>query len=414
MDNMTLEKTVSPEGLDANWVIPSWCSFVLGGVFTFLLVYIGIARPAAHEMALMKRQMSTLEQSIWEVAGQSDTAKKTNKLLALLAEQKEVATEAEGTLHRMQQLNHELAAEADRTQQALTSVDELIALKDSVLEGSDGTREAAKVFATAHSLHNRLASSANTTAEAVGVSEQLLTIEENLLDSSASVDELVALKDSVLEGSAGTREAAKVFAAAHSLHDRLASSANTTAEAILVSEQLLAMEENLRDSTAEVQTAQETLNQMLDIHDSLDHHSADVTTAQLRVDSLLTLKDTIIAETANLADAIETLELSYDLTNHYQKAAVAFEQMRRWMVEVVATESILERAQNTLKPLAELGNLRHLTSDQLRTAAREISRGYQTQVAQKPQAIDDLGSAGALTAAIDSDDLTLTDSVDVE
>jgi hypothetical protein len=76
-------------------------------------------------------------------------------------------------------------------------------------------------------------------------------------------------------------------------------------------------------------------------------------------------------------------------------------------------ESLLERAQDALNPLTELGSLRHLPSAQLRAVAREISRGYQTQVAQKPQAMD-LENAGASTAAIESDDLTPTESVDVE
>ena len=315
---------------------------VLENRFQLRCLILGELPPAQQRFDLLIRQVA-------RVLMPHPLQKNANQLLALLAEQKEVTAEAEATLVRMQQLNQDLAAEADRTQRALTSVDKLVALKDSVLAGSDGTREAAKVFATAQNLH-----------------------------------------------------------------DRLASSASTTAEAICVSEQLLAMEKSLRDSSAEVQTAHETLNQLLDMHDSLDRYSTDVTTARQRVDGLLTLKDTIIAETANLADAIETLELSYDLNNQYQNAAVAFEQMRHWMVEVIAMESILERAQDTLKPLTELGSLRHLTSAQLRTAAREISRGYQTQVAQKPQAIEDLDSTGASTAVIDSDGLTLTDSVDIE
>ncbi len=85
MDNMTIEKNVSPNRAEANWELPSWCLFVLGGVFTLLIVYVGVARPAARDMALMKRQLSTLEQSIWEVAGKSDTAKDANQLLALLS-----------------------------------------------------------------------------------------------------------------------------------------------------------------------------------------------------------------------------------------------------------------------------------------------------------------------------------------
>ena len=344
---MHFENNVPPRGTESNWRIPHWCSFVLGGVFTFLLVYIGIARPAAHEVSLIKRQMSTLEQSVWQVAGQEETAKNANRLLSLLVEQKTIADQAASTLARMQELNRELAAESTKADRALATVQELISLKDAVVANSAKTEKATKVVADSISLHNQLASAASTTAEAIHSSAQLLAI-----------------------GS------------------------------------------ELRASNDEIDLAKQTLSEMRSLHKQIDDEASNVATAQLKVDSLLSMKDSIIAETGNLADAIETLELTNDLTNRFQNASVTFEHMRRWMVEVVTMESILKRAQDALEPLTEIGNLRHLNVDQLRAVARNMSRGYETKVAQKPKSARDLRETSVIT--LDSDDLTLTDSLDIE
>ncbi len=343
---MHFEKNVPPRGTGSAWEVPGWCSFILGGVFTFLLVYIGIARPAAHEVSLLKRQMSTLEQSVWEVAGQEENTKNTNRLLTLLVEQNEIAQEAAATLAKMQELNRDLAAESGKAKEAVATVEGLVALKKTVIENAGGAEAARDAVADAVRLQNQLVAAAPKTAEAIESGAQLLAIGS----------ELRATKD-------------------------------------------------------EVASAKKTLAEIRNLHQSIGERADDVAAAQLNLNSLITMKDTIISESANLAAAIETLELTNDLKDQFQLASVTIEQMRRWMVEVVTMESILERAQSALEPLTELGQLRHLSVDQLRAVARAMSRGYQTSVAQKPQTTSDFTNP---TVAIDSDDLTLTDSLDIE
>ena len=377
MENFTqFENTVPPRGTEADWGLPGWCSFVLGGMFTFLLVYIGIARPAAYEVSLLKRQMSTLEQSVWEVAGQSETAKKANRLLNLLVEQQDIARKAAVTLERIQRVNRQLAAESKRAEDALSTVRELVALKNSILDGADQTDKAAEVVAATVSLHDQLAAASNSTSAAVHSGAQLLAIGNEL---SSFGHDVASAQDTV--------------------------------------DQIRQLHTSLNEHSSQVAAAQVCIDRLLTMKDTIVEQTTnltDVATAQLRVDSLLSMKDTIISQTANLADAIETLELANDLSNQFQNASSTFEHMRRWMVEVVTMESMLKRAQNALEPLTELGNLRRLDANQLRSIARTISRGYLTQVAQKPDSTHEFGNAGAQTAALDSGDLTLTDSVDIE
>ena len=324
--------------------LPNWCSFILGGALTFLFVYLGVARPAAHEISMMRRQIGTLEQSVWEVAGHKGTAKETTQLLALLNTQRQYIADAKASMREIQDLHRELAAEAEQTKLAV-----------------------------------------------------------------ATLREMVAVNDSLVANSARAYEAASVLAVSEDVQNRLASSADITNSAQRTSQQLLAMGHQLQSSQDDVQQAQDTLSQLLDMQHNLGAEYVDVSLAQDRMDDLLSLKNTIINQTTNLADAIETLELTSDLAFQFREAASSFEQIRHWMIEVVSTGPMLDRAKRTLEPLAEITSLHRLNPHQLRLVARNLTQGL--QLASKP--VDNSFDSAdlELDAAVDADQ---EESVSVE
>ena len=275
--------------------LPTWCAFALGGIITFLFVYIGIARPAAREMSLMRRQMSTLEQSVWEVAGQKETAASTNELLGLLNEQREQAIAAKQSLVEMRQLHAEIIAESQEIQNAMVAASQLGSLKDVLLANSERADKAAEVLSVSEDLYHRLATGADSTEKAVQASEDLFSLRSDLIDSGS-----------------------------------------------------------------------------------------EVAAAQDNLDELIALKDSVVSQTGNLADAIETLELTTELGVRFHEAALSFDSIRHWMVEIVAMEPMLQRCRKTLEPLTELSSLNRMNPSQLREIARAMTSGYQAQVASKP------------------------------
>jgi len=281
----------------------------------------------------MRRQLKTLEQSVWEVAGHRNSAGEANQLLSLLARQRTYAADAEASLRQIQQLHRQLIAEADKARVAVATVEQLVEIKNSALAGSEQTQAAADALQSAEDLHQRLADSMDTVTDARRASEQLLAIESDLSGSATKVEQ-----------------------------------------------------------------AQETVSELLQLSKDLDGRSDNVATARTHVRDLLALKDSIISQTTNLADAIETLELTSDLSSQFHDSAASFERIRHWMVEIMTMEPLLQRAQQTLQPLTELGNLRRLSPEQLRSIARVVSGEHRTQVARTPSAPDVEFSVGDLDA----------------
>ncbi len=301
--------------------MPTWCAFALGGIVTFLLVYVGIGRPAAHELAQMRRQMGTLEQSVWEVAGQAKTTRSTNDLLSLLREQKAQAVAAREALGEIKQLHAQLLAESGRVEQAMVAVSQLGAIKDMLLSNADRADQAAAVLAVSEDLQHRLANAADSTELALLASRDLLDLQADLL--------------------AGTGQSA---------------------------------------------TAHATLDQLINIRSRLDIESLEVAQAQDQVTELISLKDKVVSQTKDLKGAIETLELTNELGLRFHEAALSFEHIRHWMIEVAALEPMLQRAKATLDPLLEMGNLQRLSPEALRNVARQICQQGPTMLARKLEA----------------------------
>lgn len=289
VDSPIVHDEFEPAGL------PTWCAFALGGIITFLFVYIGIARPAAREMSLMRRQMSTLEQSVWEVAGQKETAASTNQLLGLLNEQRDQAIAAKRSLIEMRNLHSEIIAQSTEIQNAMAAASQLGSLKDVLLANSERADKAAEVLSVSEDLYHRLATGADSTDQAVQASEDLFALRTSLIDDGSEVAE-----------------------------------------------------------------------------------------AQDNLEELVALKDTVVNQTGNLADAIETLELTTELGVRFHEAALSFNSIRHWMVEIVAMEPMLQRCRKTLEPLTELSSLDRMSPNRLREVARAMTSGAGTHIATKP------------------------------
>lgn len=301
--------------------LPSWSAFVLGGIVSFLLVYIGVARPLAGELGSLRHQVSTLEQSIWEVAGKQGSAHEATNLLATLARQQTTLAAARQSMTELHQLQRQLLAESRQTQEAMTAIAELAALKDTLLANSERTEAAVDVMATSELICQRLASAADSTYEALEAGNNLLALREELVERASDVT-----------------------------------------------------------------TANTALDALVDIRDTLDREQPSFEIANQRVADLLNLKDAVVSQTDDLADAIANLEITAELNAQFHQALSAFDQIKHWMIEVVASEPLLERARFALEPITDLGNLRRMQPEQLREIAKSVSKQYQARVAAKPTA----------------------------
>jgi hypothetical protein len=304
--------------------LPAWSAFVLGGIITFLLVYVGVARPLARELSSLRSQVSALTNSVDEVTSNAETAGEAASVLSSLAQQENALDGARSSIAQMQELQRQLLAEARQTQDAMSAVAALGALKDTLLANADRAEEAASVMSTSELICQRLAESAESTYDALEAGNNLLSLREELVARGRKAESASLVLDSLIE-----------------------------------------------------------------IQDTLDRENDGFQVARDRIADLLNLKDAIVDQTDDLADAISTLQATSDLSAQFNQAISAFEQIRRWMIEVVATQPLLERARFALEPITELGNLRHVGPERLREIAKSVTEQYQrTRVASKPTELD--------------------------
>ncbi|HEY1066685.1 MAG TPA: hypothetical protein VGE52_11270, partial [Pirellulales bacterium] len=98
----------------------------------------------------------------------------------------------------------------------------------------------------------------------------------------------------------------------------------------------------------------------------------------------LGLQNKLLLQTGELPAAVETLELVGDLLGQFNEFETSFHSVRNWMTEVIILEPSIERALNVLQPLIELGQLRRLGEDELRSAARSILERREAKIHQAP------------------------------
>jgi len=77
-------------------------------------------------------------------------------------------------------------------------------------------------------------------------------------------------------------------------------------------------------------------------------------------------------QTRNIADAVQTLEVLSGFQDEFVSQSQVISEMHRSLMEISLMESTLTKVSRMMKPLVELGNLRRLNEDELRSAARLI------------------------------------------
>ena len=238
IDDLRMDSAAAAPELDAS-SLPTWCAFALGGMVTFLFVYIGIARPAATEIALLRQQMSTLEQSVWEIAGHNNTAASTNKLLGLLNQQQQEAKRARAALEEMRELHSQVVQEAERAESAMVAVSQLASLKDMLLANSERATAASDVLSQAENLLYRLVNDRESTRSAADASGELLALRDDLLnrsgqveDAKSKLEQLIEIRRKIDENGDGAKEAQLRVSELISLKDTIVARTGNLADAI--------------------------------------------------------------------------------------------------------------------------------------------------------------------------------------
>lgn len=345
----------------SGWAILS-AGVLLGAA---VVVWTGL-RPAARELSAVQTRLAVIDGALERLVREERVAGQSASLMGALVEQGQRAQEAEQGLARIQALGEKLTAQAAAVEDALGRS---LALQQQVAAHGNQAISAGEAMERIDRVNNELIEQGNRAVEAKRALDSLAAVrasaaalQEDACDIDLALQDMANLHARVIsqhEAAAGIEHALSEFARLAWLASDVVPGVESARESLVSLTELKSLALAQADAFASLK-------------ERLLNEAPDTADANLRLDSLVSLQNRLVAETGDLAAAVETLELSTDLRRQLERVMQSFDRLRHWMAEVVLMEPALTRTIQTLQPLMEMGNLRHLSSDELRRAARHV------------------------------------------
>jgi Zn-dependent M32 family carboxypeptidase len=332
-----------------------WNLFLFAVAISMVAVNWGFLRPAARQIEAMRQHITTLEKTVQVLSKQYGSAHKAMNLMEVLAQQGRECDGASDSLARISDLHDRLVAESRGLEAAHRAIADFTSMRDHLARNNKLTQEVVNALILNNRLHERLIATASQSEAAEAGLEQLTSLRNQLLQAVRSMED--------------TQPIVGEF---DKLQNRLLNMAPITKQAIGVTDELLSMNETLAYDMSLIGPAKSTLSQMVEIHEMLNRETTDVEVSHQALDELVQLKNDVIATSNDTPKAIEALEQTVDLHAQFVEASRSFEQIRRWMSEVILMEPTIQRAVRTLEPITQLGTLRRMTHREIEYAAHMV------------------------------------------
>ena len=342
----------------------NWNAFLFAVAITVIVVNWGFLKPANQQLEQLKRQVSSLQSTVVTLTKHHGAAQDAMSLVDVLAAQGSVSDEAADSLARIADLHDRLMSEArdlDSAHEALTA---LASIRDEVVRSSQLLEE------TRHAI-----------AETNRLQQKMITVSNQTASAKSAIDDMATLRMRLIQSIEFLEDAEPVFDEVALLQNQVAQLSGQVEAAQAVANDVQVLADSLVAESGRVYTASSVLDGLVGIRNQLDGAGTDVAQSHETLDNLIQLKDDVIAEGASIPTAIETLEQTNDLRDQFVKATQSFDQVRRWMGDVILMEPTVERAMATLQPLIRLGELRRMTQSELRYAAKLVQNVREQQIA---------------------------------
>ena len=413
----------------------------------FLGMDIMVRRPMVRELSQVRNDLKAVENDMNELVGQRNHVWETNNLLTSLKSQYRAFEEARVSLSAMQLLRKEIETESGKTSAALATLDRLVGVQNVVLKNTQNVTVAEGSLQRMVAMQQQVVEASGFADEAVAAIDGLVKIrdaatsEAKELDSAfAAVTELGKLKTQVIESgkqveiaqtdvdaafnnvrrlgdlktlilnngegldAAGDHlvafialkndifsEAGNVDVArdaARTLIDINTDLYNEFENALVAQSSatdLIRLRDTIVTDAADTKTAFANTNNLLALRDTLNG-DLNLVAAQRNLDSLVTIEESLNAQTKQIVGAVDTLEVLTDLGDELQAQVKAMGEMRKSLMDIVLMEATVSRVAKIIEPLGELTNLRRMSDDDVREAARTImdSRTSRTAARRVP------------------------------
>ncbi|RPI81473.1 MAG: hypothetical protein EHM42_10560, partial [Planctomycetaceae bacterium] len=379
----------------------AWGAFLCGVITGFAALYAVAAYPVFHHLESLQKNLVTLNRDVQELVGARDQAFHAANLLADLNTLKSRLPEAESTLAEVRQLHRDLLAEGRDASEATAALSSLVRLQTAVLDQHDLTRAADPSIAEIRRIQQQLRDEQGALAdsaesldglvqarhdlrELVELKNQIVNDGGNVSVAKSASDELLALKDQLIAEGANVSTARANAKDLLELQAQLADQSGTADKARDAAAALLEIQQKLLRGSEDTDAAQTQVNRMFLMQQELVANGEDAAGAFQGLDHLVGIKDRVLEQTPSLADAVQNLEILGDFRDEFDGQIRALDGMRETLLSIALLEPTIARVARTIAPLAEMANIRRLSSDELRSAARSIIEGRTTRISSNP------------------------------
>lgn len=349
-----------------------------GLIVGFLGAYLAGVLPMKRQMEAMRQEMTAVNIRMAELVSAREDVWQANDLLSGLRSQQRQSEEARAALKQIRQFRAEVTREAGRASQALSSLQMLVALQDTLIGQRDLSGRAADAL-----------------DEMAALQERMILEQTSSDDMRNAINELAAIKQLLIAESADTDWAESGLRQLADLKFQLIGEANGVAEARTALGDFVNLKESILEESSDLETAQAAASSLFDLKDELvirgsNTHAArgnarrlmglrdtlsntvDMQAAETNLNLLLGMKDNLSGRSHDVAAAIETLEILTDFHGELVEQVDSLQGIRRDLMEIALLESTVGRAVRIIQPLVQLGNIRRLDENDVREAARTI------------------------------------------
>lgn len=328
------------------------------------------------------------------VAGR-DSVWKTNNLLTSIEEQGSHLQKVQKSLADIQNLRSSIQREAESSSVALAELDRISTVQDRLVAGQQQTLEAATQVTKLDELLTSLIKGGENTEVAhnsidgiMALQNRVIAASNNYEQASEGVTNLADLTQRMAAQSEELKIASSRFdefvGLTHSIQVaaiNLESAKTTVAEISTLQNELVASGETLT-------IAQNNARGLVAMQGTLSGDSQKLEMTRQNLDSLIAMGASLSTQSQQVAEAIQNLEIMDDFRTELEVHLKSLDGVRRTMMDIAMMESTLSRVAKVVEPLTQIGNLRRLSDDEMREAARVILDRRVTRFSQSDSQLE--------------------------
>jgi hypothetical protein len=152
----------------------------------------------------------------------------------------------------------------------------------------------------------------------------------------------------------------------------------------VVGDELIGLQDDLANA-GQVEVARGRANELMALNQDLMASDMNLAIARTNFDQLIAMRDALAGQTTAIVDAVNTLEILSAFREEFMTQVQVLGEMRRSLTDIALLESTYARAVRALQPLTELANLKNLSDQEIREAARNILDTRSGRIANLPE-----------------------------